>query len=114
MAKKFILRELEVSPEDIAELRTNAEADELIAYLNPEKKEEAPPKEKKKVNKKLIGTGKGDFELPDPEILTDKINHTLMDRLKPLRVNNWLNQRWGSDARLMRVYTDEYPEGRIL
>lgn len=111
MAKKFILRDYKVEGKDIEAIRTNAEADELIAYL---KERNEPEKEEEKQERGNMLGHETDFKLPDPENLTDELKLNMLDILKPLRVNNVINCRWGQDARILRHYDDEYPEGRIF
>ena len=112
ISKKFILRENGVNDEDISGIQSDEDADALIAHLKEKKTNEVPPKADP--NNKMVNAGSADFTLPEPKPPTDNLNLTVADRLKPARINNFMNNRWGEDARLMRVFTNEYPEGRVI
>jgi hypothetical protein len=114
-AELIMLRYKGVNEEDLKRINSKASAERLLSFLekNPLKEEEKDPKKTKKGKRvNMIELGEGDFQLPDPE-QTDGPEPTFLDQLKPLRVNNGMKNRYQNGARIMRIYTDEYPEGRM-
>ncbi len=111
-AELYILEDMGVPQEKLKHVKNRASAQRIIDYMKAKAPKEPDPKEIKK-NMLAVGT-KNDVDLPDPEILTDNIRKNMGDLMKPARPIHYMNNRWRQEARLMRIYTDEYPEGRVI
>ena len=111
-AELYILEDMGVTQEKLKHVKNRASAQRIIEYM----KAKAPPvPDPKEIKKNMLGVGtKNDVDLPDPEILTDKIRKNMGDLMKPARAVHFMNNRWRQEARIMRVFTNEYPEGRVL
>ena len=111
IAKRYILRENKVPKEDIDSIKSDKEADELIKHF--QQKENSA--DENQPQKNIHNLGNQDFILPDPENPKYKINRSVQDFLKPARANNFMEGGiYKKGSRLMRVFTDEYPEGRVI
>jgi len=115
-AELYILEDMGIDSDKLKNVKNKASALKIIEYMEGKaKKAEPEPKKEPKINKKMLNVGgKNDIDLPDPETLDDDIRKNMGDLLKPMRAIHFMNSRWLQSARLMRVYTDEYPEGRVL
>jgi len=111
-AELYILEDMGVSQEKLKHVKNRASAQRIIDYMKAKAPPVPDPKEIKK-NMLTVGTP-NDVDLPDPEILTDKIRKNFGDLMKPMRPVHFMNNRWRQNSRIMRVYTDDYPEGRVI
>ena len=112
-AELYILEDMGVSQEKLKHVKNRASAQRIIDYM----KAKAPPvPDPKAIKKNMLGVGtENDVDLPDPEVLTDVIRKNMADLMKPMRPIHFMNNRWRkNESRLMRVYTDDYPEGRVI
>ena len=102
IAKKSILRDLGAPKDDIDAVRTNAEADELIAYLKSKVPAPEPKKnEKPKVVQIPTNLGKP-LDIPAPEeIQSDrKYNSSLEERFNAMNPIHGEKSRWLPISRL--------------
>ena len=114
-AKKFMLKDLDVKAEDIATIRSNEEADELISYLN-KKNAETPKENIIKVNGKI---GHTPAELPPPDKVNAQhdIRMNMFDKLDPISYKQALSTkgtRRNNGSRLMCIFDEEHPGGRVF
>jgi|GEM_PF-3896935 len=125
IVKLYFLRKNEVPQDIIDKIDSDEDLEALIKDIQiknggpnmkqiKEQKEEKDPKEDKG-NIKSGAEIVNDFELPDPaKNIKVKTKLTMMDHMKKLRVNNALKCRWGKESRIARIFTDDYPEGRVF
>ncbi len=115
-AKKFMLKDLKVEDADIKAIRTNAEADELIEYL--EKKNTEKPKENMgeiKVNN--LGHNPAKLPAPDKTNAQKNIRLNMLDKLDPLSYKKALatqGTRRNNGSRLLVLFDEEHPGGRVF
>lgn len=118
VAKKYILKDLGASAEDVEEIKTNAEAEELMEYLKKKNAEDPEIKKKRDELKLKPNAGHQAAPLVDSEA-TPGSDHKLnlrdaMDRLSPRFAENQEDRRWRGDAMIMAVFDDDHPEGRCF
>lgn len=112
ITKRYILRENKVTDELINAIQSEEEADELLKHLRENKTDE---EEEEDPTKRMNQVGGDDFKLPKPKPTNFNVNRSMDDHLKPARINNFLKTGvYEPGARLMRVFTDDYPEGRVI
>ena len=121
-AELYILEDMGVHADKLKHVKNRAAAQKIIDYMKAKAAKEEPEKpDPKKINKKMLNVGgNDDVPLPDPEpsnLGVFKINMT--DLLRPKRAIHFLNANksnslWSPGSRIMRVYTDEYPEGQVI
>ena len=114
VSKKVILRDLGAEKEDISEIRTNSEADELIEYLKKkntqnDKEEDDEPKMRLKAN-----VGHPISPLPEANITSDEAPRGFMPKLNALHPENARPNRRNKDARVLVLFNDEFPDGRFI
>ena len=109
-AELLILEDMGVNGKQLSKINSKAAAEKLIKYYQnkkPELKEET---------KKPMLTLKSNMgvPLPDPEVLTAEIKLNLQEALDPLSPKRAINNRWNKKARIMMIFDEEHPRGRIF
>jgi len=111
-AESLILEDMGVNPESIAKINSKAAAEKLIKYYaNKGVKKDDVKKNKKSMLKLKKNMG---MPLPDPENLDDEIKLNLRQALNPLAPKRAINNRWNKKARVLMIFNEEYPDGRVF
>ena len=114
-AELYILEDMGISPDKLKNVKNKASALRIINYLEKKQTQTPPEEEPEKIKKNMLNVGgENDFELPDPEVLTDNIRKNMGDILNRSRPIHYQNCRWTKNARIMRYYEPGDPHGRVL
>jgi len=110
-AELLILEDMGVEPEKLERVNSKAAAEKLIKYY--ESKKDIKKNKKKMLNLKA-NQGTKLSPLPDPEPLNDPVKLNLRDALDPLSPKKAVNARWNKSARILMIFDEEHPNGRVF
>lgn len=118
MAKKYMLIDLGVPKEELKELTTNEEADELIAYMEKKNAKDPEIQQLREKSKLKPNAGHQAATLTQAEEIAGsnlKLNmRDKWDKISPRYAETVDGVKFNGDCVIMAVFDDDYPEGRCF
>jgi len=109
-AEILILEDMGVDDKKLSKINSLEAATKLIKYY-----ENKAPKFEDNTKKMIkLKANQGTKPLSNPEDLNDPIKLDLIDAMNPLSIKRAKNARWNNKARVMMIFTEEYPNGRVF